>query len=230
MQNKVRGVIFDAGGIVTSDVWEELFLNERDSLMTWLRLPKPKMMETGKKLYEEFAYTTGESNETWEMLEQRYWRRFIEEIESEVKTIPTIDELVAYSEQFIHDIQSEIMVLLLKTLKTRGIPFVMCSNNIEFWYQRWIKKTDFQFFFPDEVVLLSCRVGVSKSDPSGKMFTESLKKLDTHGKETIFFDDRKENIERAKQWNINGVLVSSERGAMEIKESLIEHSLVPKES
>jgi HAD superfamily hydrolase (TIGR01509 family) len=221
MNPRLKAVIFDIGGILAYDVWEHLYLDDATGLASRFNLPKDKAEKVGKKLWKEFANTTMEDAETPETLEQRYWQRFIEECGDALPAITT-EELVALSEPFIRDVNNTEMIPLLERLKDLGLVFAICSNNNEFWFKRQMQKLGLVNFFPTETTVLSCRTGVSKDDPSGRMFMEVLEKLRMPSEETFYFEDRQPNVERAQSYGINAILVPSEsiQGVSVIKNAL----------
>jgi HAD superfamily hydrolase (TIGR01509 family) len=226
MSSQIKAVIFDIGGILAYDVWEHLYLDDVTGLASRFNLPKDKAEEVGKKLWKEFAHISMVGEETPEMLEQKYWQRFIDECGDALPAV-TVDELVGLSDSFIRDVNNAEMIPLLEAIKDRGLVFAICSNNNEFWFKRQMHKLGFATFFPDETTILSCRIGVSKDDPSGKMFTEVLEKLALPPEETLYFEDRKSNVERAQAYGINAILVPPEsaQGASVITNALTSYGI-----
>ena len=224
---KIQAVIFDVGGVLLYDVWEHLFLDEDQGLVSLYGLSREKLEAMGKELWEEFAYVSASAEQTWQKIEEEYWANFLEKFNEEFlpQQIPSIEQLVELSKKFIKPVNKTYTLLLLEKLKERKITLAICSNNNEFWFARQMEVSGFDRFFLPQNIVLSCKIGVSKSHPSGKMFKEVLNALNLPGGKTMFVDDRQENIKKAKEFEIHSVLFPSEsqNGMKELEQTLSEY-------
>ena len=64
-------------------------------------------------------------------------------------------------------------------------------------------------FFDPQMIILSCRVGFSKSSPRLEMFRAAINAMETDAAKCIFIDDREGNISRAQESGMRGILFTN---------------------
>ncbi|HKU47208.1 MAG TPA: hypothetical protein VJQ58_10010, partial [Burkholderiales bacterium] len=69
---RTRAVILDVGGVLAHDMWEPMF----DDLARKYGLSRSALYQTGRLLWETFAYVPETPANTWRDMEQRYWALF----------------------------------------------------------------------------------------------------------------------------------------------------------
>jgi len=227
----IKAVIFDIGGVLAADVWEHLLLDD-DGVAARYHLDKERIREIGEDLWKQFIHRPATDQENWERVEKEYWGAFIENSRLQV----TVSDLIQLSDTFIRPVPG--MAELLERLRSAGIDLAICSNNTEFWFRRQMDKLGLQRFFRPERVVLSCRLGVSKSSPRHEMFQSAVDALQIGKEACIFVDDREENIRCALEFGLAGIVFPShsESGAAcveavldkmgvftSIKESVLSH-------
>ena len=209
------------------DVWEHLFLDENRGLTAIYDLPKEKLEVVGKELWEKFAYIRATPERSWQTIEKEYWADFLAKFESEFsgRQIPSIEQLIEFSKKFIKPVNEPDTLLLLERLAARKIALAICSNNNEFWFARQMEVSGFEKFFLPQNIMLSCRIGVSKSHPSGAMFKGILDMLGLPSEKTLFVDDRQSNVDKAREFGIHSVLFPSENvdGIREFEKALLSY-------
>lgn len=194
-----KSIIFDIGGVLAYDVWENLLLDEEKGIAKKYNLDKATAKNIGEKLWEEFAYRSG----NFEELEREYWNRFI----SEVGISINIDDLINLTDKFIRTVDN--MSSLLSKLKEKGINLAICSNNNEFWFKHQSDKINLSDYFESKKIILSCRIGSSKSSKNFELFKETVKALGAQKEECILVDDRVESIAKANEYGMTGILFPS---------------------
>lgn len=199
MSQSKKSIIFDIGGVLAHDVWENLLLNEGGVAKKY-NLDNLILEETGKKLWEEFAY---KSSNNFNKLEREYWSRFIDEINFSIN----IDELISLTDNFIKPVEG--MSDLLNKIKEKGINLAICSNNNEFWFDRQSKKINLSDYFEQKKIILSCRFGYDKLSRNFELFKETVKALGAQKEECILVDDRIESIAKANEYGMTGILFPS---------------------
>lgn len=221
-----RAVIFDLGGVLVHDVWEHLYLDPDTGLAARYGLDRTLLKSYGSKAYGEFAYATLD-NEHWTMLERRYWTKFVESVPWN-GIAPTVDELISISIEFIKLVDESASTALLNDLGTRGVRMAICSNNNEFWFHRQIALPGLSEHFDSRHTVLSCRVGASKSDPSGKMFQALLNAIEMPAEHLFYIDDRQENVDRAAGFGIPSFLFPSHdpRGFIPLRSELVSSGIL----
>lgn len=98
----------------------------------------------------------------------------------------------------------EDMISYVRKLKEKNIKVAVISNNIMPWVDIIKERNGYAEF---DLVLNSCEVGLSKPNP--EIYKLALDKLNVKPSETIFIDDREENVETAKQLGMH-VLIAGE--------------------
>lgn len=198
----IKAIIFDVGGVLAYDVWEHLFI-ELDGIVALYKLNNDMVHKIGAKLWNEFAYQNTDIDNGWQKLEINYWQRFVEESHLELP----IDKFIQLTDKFIKPIVG--MPKLLERLKAKKIDLAICSNNTEFWFERQRRILGLDNYFETEKIILSSRVGVSKSSANSEMFQAVVAALNTEKQNCVFIDDRDENISKALEYGITGILFPS---------------------
>jgi HAD superfamily hydrolase (TIGR01509 family) len=105
------------------------------------------------------------------------------------------------------------MAELIARLRVAGTDLAICSNNTEFWFARQMDKLGLRQFFSPEKVVLSCRLGVSKSSPPYEMLQAAVDSLRVGKEACVFVDDREDNIRSALEFGLTGILFPSHSDA-----------------
>jgi HAD superfamily hydrolase (TIGR01509 family) len=199
----VEAVVFDIGGVLAHDVWEHLLLDKEKGIASICQLNVNQVRKVGKELWEEFVYRPAVEKDEWKELEKEYWNRFIEILHLS----RSADDFIQLTDQFIRPVEG--MTQLLEDIQSQGIDLAICSNNNEFWFKRQMDKLGLCRFFSPDRVILSSRVGVSKSSPHFEMFKAVGVALGIHKKHCMLVDDRAKNIEQALRYGMPGIIFPS---------------------
>ncbi|MFN8578758.1 MAG: HAD family phosphatase [Candidatus Sericytochromatia bacterium] len=97
--------------------------------------------------------------------------------------------------------QNQDMWSLVKKLK-ENYKTALLSNNLHELVIRMEKDLDLNKHF--DVITFSYKLGIVKPDP--RIYEHCLKDLNLEPQETIFIDDRKNNIQTANNLGINGII------------------------
>jgi HAD superfamily hydrolase (TIGR01509 family) len=97
------------------------------------------------------------------------------------------------------------MVDLVGELHASGVGLAICSDNNEFWFHKQAARLGLCDYFAPDAVILSCRIGVPKSNPSYKMFLAVESALGIDRENCIFIDDRWPNIQRSLDFGLPGI-------------------------
>lgn len=201
-----KAVIFDIGGVLVEDVWEHLLLDDDGVGSRFPQLDLSELQRIGKVLWDAFAYVP-EGPNTWQELEERYWKIFIQYFKESLPEDVRPADFIQMTDSFIRPIKG--IKQILEQLQSQGIKLAICSNNNEFWFRRQMDKLGLYGFIHPNRVILSCRIGASKSNPNFEMFHTVTYALGIPKAHSVFVDDRKSNIERAKQCGMIGILFSN---------------------
>ena len=110
------------------------------------------------------------------------------------------------------------MYALVEELKSKKIPVALLSN-IDKRLSTILRELD--LYYPFEPCLLSCDIGAEK--PDLRAYEVALNHLNTPAHQIVFFDDREENIEAAKQAGLDAILFES---AAQAREELAKRNLL----
>jgi len=199
----IKAVVFDIGGVLAYDVWEHLLLDDQRGVARLHDLDPDEVRKAGQVLWKRFAYLTGMREDNWRELEEEYWRLFIEQFHLSTP----ISEFVQLTEEFIKPVKG--MPRLLEDLRSEGIDLAVCSNNTEFWFQRQRRKLDLDQFFDPARVILSNRVGFSKSSSGLEMFQAVVSALQTAKESCLLVDDREPSIRQAVKFGLTALTFPS---------------------
>lgn len=191
------------GGVLAHNVWERLLLNEENGLVAICNLNVDQVQQVGQDLWEKFAYRAAVEEDDWKEFEKEYWNHFIERFHLSM----SVNDLIQLTDRFIQPVEG--MTQLLERLQSKGIDLAICSNNTEFWFKRQMDKLDLHRYFSSSKVILSSRIGVSKSSPSFEMFQAVINALGIDKEHCIFVDDKEENVQQALKYGIAGIIFPS---------------------
>jgi len=220
---KIGAVVFDIGGVLAKDVWEHMYYGDADvSLVTRYGLNEGEAKKVGKLLWESFAYVAETPVNKWHDLEIRYWQLFIAFFREQLQGKDASENsLIRLTDDFIVPIAG--MEPILERLQSLGTTLVICSNNNEFWYRRQMTKCGLHRFFRAPQIILSCRVGASKSSARCEMFHAAVEAAGVPASQCLFIDDRQANVDLAKAYGMDAICfkddvhhLSSELGSREL--------------
>jgi len=199
----IKAVIFDIGGVLSYDVWENVLLDPCTWIAVEYNLDRERVFKLAHDLLPLYLFRSSQSDGDWIDHEKEYWEHFI----AEFKLKLTTDYFIEKSERYYRAING--MGELIQSLKTRGIGLGICSNNTEFWFRRQFSKLDLFSHFAAESVILSCRIGVAKTSPGFEMFRAATNSLNLDKSECIFIDDRVDNVEYSLRFGMPSILFPS---------------------
>jgi putative hydrolase of the HAD superfamily len=91
---------------------------------------------------------------------------------------------------------------LRNCLKEKGINKGIISNMPKEWGEYFVEKLNLNYDF--DPIVLSGTIGLKK--PNDEIYQRFLEDSGVEGEEIVFIDDKLENLEAAKKFNINTVL------------------------
>ena len=175
----MKNIVFDLGGVVfmrDPKKCTEDFLR----FFNFVRLPEMPWFwneyDRGTRTIEEVKGDLCELNHCDRAKVEDYLQQAIDK-----------QEVIAPTEELIHD------------LKAAGYRLYVLSNMSK-EFIAFLRKVPVYRYFDGEVV--SCEEGVCK--PEKEIYELLLSRYDLDPQETIFIDDRKENVEAAEQVGITG--------------------------
>ena len=111
-------------------------------------------------------------------------------------------------------------------LKERGFRIYLLSNYPE---QLFDKHTEYADFMSDlDGKVISCELGYGKPEP--RIYEYLLQRYQLNARESIFFDDRKENVTAAEGCGIRARQVLSKEGMMSDLERILRGEPLPEQA
>ncbi len=191
-----QAVVLDVGGVLAHNMWEPML----DDLAQRYQLDRDAMQETGRLLWETFAYVPETPANTWRDMEQRYWRLFLR-----MHQVPlTVEALIELTDRYV--IPMPGMRPILVQLRARDTRLVICSNNNEIWWPRQAKALELDRFFAPQNIILSSRIGAPKESPRLEMFRAAVAAAGVPASACFYVDDREAIVERALAFGLDAML------------------------
>jgi HAD superfamily hydrolase (TIGR01509 family) len=191
-----RAVVLDVGGVLAHNMWEPML----DDLAQRYRLDRDEMQETGRLLWETFAYVPETPANTWRDMERRYWQIFLR-----MHEVPlTVEALIELTDRYV--IPMPGMRPILEQLRARHTPLVICSNNNEIWWPRQAQALELERFFAPQNIILSSRIGAPKESPRLEMFRAAVAAAGVPASACFYVDDRETIVERARAFGLDALL------------------------
>lgn len=179
----VKTVIFDLGGVLIDNPSSQMFAH----FETTLGLPSTVLYPSIQKYWKEW--------ERGDLLESELWQLVGNDLG---RTFEITDSLWLNGFLQAHKEKPE-MFELLRRLKTNGYQTALLSN-IEFPIMQFIQSRNYQHL---DSFIFSCVVKMSK--PDRDIYDYTLALLHAKPEETIFIDDKEENIQTANSIGIHGL-------------------------
>lgn len=180
----IKSIIFDWGGVIIDSPSENIMSYCSDCL----KVEKNDL----KMIYSKYK----SSFQKGILSEQELWRKVCFELNV---NLPERESL--WKDAFIHSYHERNDILsVINRIKENGYKIGFISNT-ETPAMEFFKELDYRLF---DVEVFSCVEGVCK--PQIEIYEIGLRKLDVLPEESIFIDDRKENIATAKKLKINTII------------------------
>jgi HAD superfamily hydrolase (TIGR01509 family) len=212
----IKGLIFDIGGVLTNDPWEAMFYKNSGNIAKEYRIDPGEVEACIRPIIEEFFFLPPlDGPEHADELEQGFWNKAITALHL---TASDPDKFIHQTDAFIQPIAG--MADLVREIREKGIPIVLCSSTSEFLYKRQMRALGLTEFLPQEKEILSCRFHTSKKNPEGIMFMAAASALNLEPETCLLIDDRIENFPPAHDVGVKGVLFPqySEFGATYLRD------------
>jgi len=191
-----RAVVLDVGGVLAHNMWEPML----DDLAQRYRLDRDEMQQTGRLLWETFAYVPETPANTWRDMERRHWQIFLR-----MHEVPlSVEALIELTDRYV--IPMPGMRPILEQLRARHTPLVICSNNNEIWWPRQAKALELDRFFAPQNIILSSRIGAPKESPRLEMFRAAVAAAGVPASACFYVDDRERIVERALAFGLDAML------------------------
>jgi FMN phosphatase YigB (HAD superfamily) len=178
---RVRAVLFDLGGVLTSDPWQSLLLTPGAGIADQLGLDRYEVERVGELLWSRYSLDVHPEDD--------YWRAFAECLSTKIPAsvveraeLETLRTNTSASATF-------------EMLDQKRVPWGYVTDNTSFWLPKQIRQLDGRVPVGPDLAYYSFDRGLSKTSTPTGLFELAAASLDP--RTTLVVDDREKNIDRA---------------------------------
>ena len=181
-------VLFDLGGVLTSDPWQSILLTPGTGVADQVGLPRDSVKEAASGIWSWIAVRESTEAEFWAALEQDLDATIPQDAVREAERRLLVPNRYARS--------------ILATARDAGVRMGVVSDNTSFWYPKQAALLGLDEFVEESMVFLSCREGVSKADSPDGLFDRARDSVELP---SVVVDDRGSNLEVAEAIGFVGI-------------------------
>jgi epoxide hydrolase-like predicted phosphatase len=198
-KSNYKTIIFDFGGVVgsNSDTWED----EYHKIVELTGLSEAELHEIYDRHFPKLAVGAELASVFWDEVYEKSKNKLVRGI------------LEKYYEEGVR--ADKEVLRLAQELKEKGFKTAVITNTAVDWVDIKMRKFGLKEIFSG--VYCSCTVGIAKPDP--QIYLTTIKNLNTSPRESVFIDDRQENLDASEKLGIKGVLFTN---ASKLREDLGE--------
>ncbi len=184
----IKAIILDWGGVLID--------NPVPGFMAYcskyFEVLEKTFIENTAKFYKDFA--------KGKITENIFWKNICLSLNV---AEPAVDSLLSEAFSCVYSEKNEV-ISLVSSLKNKGYKIALLSNT-EMPMVDFFREKNYGFF---DLTVFSCVEGVIK--PDTKIYEITLDRLKTKPSESVFIDDKEENIDAAKNLGINTILFETD--------------------
>jgi putative hydrolase of the HAD superfamily len=200
----LRAVVFDYGIVLTGP----------PSAEAWANLLRITGLPVGR--FEPLFWANRHAYDEGKLTGITFWQKFLRDA-----GLPANQQMVEELNRWdarLWTVQNPVMVAWQLALKERGMKTAILSNMGDSVLESVEREFDWIHRF--DVLVWSYQLGIAKPDPA--IYLHMLAKLGTRPEETLFIDDKQENVEAAQKLGIRAILYTS---VERLREELIAQAL-----
>jgi putative hydrolase of the HAD superfamily len=180
----IKAIILDWGGVLIDDPVPGFMAY----CSKFFAVPEEVFIKNTAKFYEDFA--------RGKITESAFWGKACACLNV---AEPSVDSLLIEAFSSVYLEKSDV-ILFVSALKNKGYKIALLSNT-EMPMVDYFRKRNYDFF---DFTVFSCVEGFIK--PEKEIYEITLGKLNMKPEETVFIDDKQENVLAAKNLRMNTVL------------------------
>ena len=202
----IKAIIFDWGGVICYPITKRLVIRLKEQF------------NADERAIRKAYFKDLHGYEIGKLSDKEFWQNFCRELNIKVD-----ENLVMDIVRNVEQLDKEVYELLVQLKKTKRYKLVLLSNNIPVMVNYIRKKFDLSVF---DNLFFSNEIGMRK--PHLDIFEHVLKEINSNKEdktitkilpeETIFIDDKQENLDTAAQLKIKTILFQN---AEQLKKDLI---------
>ena len=182
----IKGIIFDAGGILVSD-----------NIREYAYKTASEYYNVDIKRIKELALKHEPYHDTPQFNEEEYWNRIARDLGINKNPRPI------WTEKYIETTPLDKDVFdFIKKLKTKGYILAILSNTIPQHLSINKERGLYDLF---EITVFSCDPRINSKKPELKIYQKCLEKIGLPPYQCIFIDDKVENLFPAKSLGIHTI-------------------------
>lgn len=180
-KTEVTTVLFDMGGVLTSDPWQSLLLTPGDGLVDRVHLNRADVEQAAAKLWPK--YSLGKHGET------EYWTEL-----GDTLSVHFDPDLIEQAESTTVQVNQHLAEVLT-ILRDRGVAWGTISDNTQFWYAKQLRWLHVGAEAPPAYQFLSFDLGAAKIGTIPDLFHLAAGAVNPTA--TLIVDDRDHNLHAA---------------------------------
>lgn len=197
-----KNIIFDIGGVLLEYRWLDMLMD--------YGLSRDKAEEIGRKMFDDPLWSELD-------LEVRPTVEVISDFQKKYPEYAQVIEWFITHGEFMHVGRPNVWKLIPK-LKEKGYKLYILSNYSSELFSKHTK--DVPFLKEMDGVLVSYMIHKAKPNPD--IYQHLIDTYELNPEESLFFDDREENVKAAQELGIEAVTVSSQEFMLEQLQMLLE--------
>ncbi len=202
----VKVIIFDWGGVICYPITKRLVAKVREQF------------DADERAIRKAYFKDLHDYEIGKVSDDEFWQRFCKELNIQVDEKVLMDIV-----RDVEQLDKEVYDIIKQLKKTKRYKLVLLSNNIPVMVNYIKKKFDLSVF---DNLFFSNELGMRK--PHREIFEHVLKEINVYNtnkiraEETIFIDDKQENLDAAAELGIKTILFQD---AAQLKEDLNKNEI-----
>jgi len=200
----LRAVVFDYGIVLTGP----------PSAEAWAAMLR--ITNLSQDRFEPLFWANRHAYDEGKLSGITFWQKFLREA-----GLPANQQMVEELNRWdvrLWTVQNPVMLAWQQALKQRGLKTAILSNMGDDVYAS--VEREFAWIHRFDVLVWSYQQGIAKPDPA--IYRHTLSELGTQPEETLFIDDKLENVEAAWALDIRAILFTS---VGRLREELIAQAL-----
>ena len=180
----IKAIIFDWGGVICYPITKRLVARLKEQF------------NADERAIRKAYFKDLHDYEIGKLTDKEFWQNFCRELNIKID-----ENLVMDIVKDVEQLDKEVYQLLVQLKKTKRYKLVLLSNNIPVMVNYIRKKFDLSVF---DNLFFSNEIGMRK--PHLDIFEYMLKEIKADAENSVFIDDKQENLDAAAKLGIKTIL------------------------
>ncbi|MCR5656921.1 MAG: HAD family phosphatase [Butyrivibrio sp.] len=203
----IKNLIFDVGDVLIGFRWKDMLVND-------FGIPEERAVHIGPKVFDDPIWVELDAG-----------RKQIEEVVDYYRSkYPEDGDIIQrmFAEGERMSVKREGVWGAVENLKKCGFRIYLLSNYSKYLFEKHTKDMTVLPILDGKVI--SYEVNSVKPEP--EIYEHILKKYDLKPEESIFFDDKEENVNAAKEQGISAFRITSEKMLLDLLHEIASVKIV----